>query len=239
MFTRTEAIVLSSLRYNESDLIVKCYTKSQGILSFIVKGVLKSKRGKFKASLFQVFSILDIQCNIKSKQQLNYFKDVQLSQHLINIQSNVYKATLAMFLSEVIKSVIYEEEQNEELFDFIRMAILWLEDASQFSNYHIAFLVKLTSFIGFYPHLKNETHETYFNLRDGRFLPYEDKYCLNDNFSSILKDLIHLELDDFQSIRIAHIQRLKMIEHLLYYYEIHIENFKTPKSLEVLKRIFK
>ena len=48
MFTRTEAIVLSSLRYNESDLIVKCYTKSQGILSFIVKGVLKSKRGKFK-----------------------------------------------------------------------------------------------------------------------------------------------------------------------------------------------
>jgi DNA repair protein RecO (recombination protein O) len=238
MLTTTEGIVLSSLRYNESDLIVKCYTKSHGILSFMVKGVLKSKRGKFKASYFQVFSLLSIHCQVKNKDQLNYFKDVQPSIHLTSIQSNVYKGTLAMFLSEVIKSVIYEEEQNEDLFDFIYEGISWLEVSDNFSNYHIAFLVKLSLFIGFYPNFKNDYDETYFDIRDGHFLAYEDKYCLNEEYSALLKQLILLDLKDCHSLKINKIQRMKMLEILLHYYELHVESFRTPKSLEVLKQIF-
>ena len=111
MVVNTKAIVLSSLRYNESDLIVRCYTKSNGILSFIVKGVLKTKRGKFKAYYFQVFSLLDIHTLVKNKDQLNYFKDVHIAHQLSSIQSNVYKGTLAMFLAEVIKAVILQDNQ--------------------------------------------------------------------------------------------------------------------------------
>lgn len=238
MLTTTEAIVLNSLRYNESDLIVKCYTKSHGILSFMVKGVLKSKRGKFKASYFQVFSLLSIHCQVKNKDQLNYFKDVQPSEHLTSLQSNIFKGTLAMFISEVVKSVIYEEEQNEELFNFLKNSILWLDNADHYSNFHLSFLTKLTSYIGFYPSLKNEDGEIYFSIRDGHFLPYEDKFCLNEDYSLILKDLISLDENDYQSLKVDKIQRSKMLEILLHYYELHIESFKIPKSLDVLKHVF-
>jgi len=238
MLTSTEGIVLSSLRYNDSDLIVKCYTKSHGILSFIVKGVLKSKRGKFKASYFQVFSLLSIHCQVKNRDQLNYFKDVQPSEHVNSLQSNIHKGTLAMFIAEVVKSVIYEEEQNEDLFRFLKNSILVLDKAEHFSNFHLSFLTKLTSYIGFYPSFKNDESESYFNLRDGHFLPYEDKYCLNEDYSSILKELISLSADDYQSVSIDKVQRAKMLEILLHYYELHVENFRIPKSLEVLKSVF-
>ncbi len=234
MLTTTECIV----RYNESDLIVKCYTKSHGILSFIVKGVLKSKRGRFKPSFFQVFSLLSVHCQIKNKDQLNYFKDVQPSEHLTSLQSNIYKGTLAMFIAEIVKSVIYEEEQNEELYTFLKNSILWLNNSDNFSNFHLTFLTKLTSYIGFYPSLKNEDGETFFSLRDGHFLPYEDKFCLNADYSSILKQLICMDANDYQNLNVDKHQRRKMLEILLHYYELHIENFKIPKSFDVLKRVF-
>lgn len=238
MLTTTEGIVLSSLRYNDSDLIVKCYTKSHGILSFIVKGVLKSRKGKFKTSYFQVFSLLTIHCLVKNKTQLNYFKDVQPAVHLSSIQSNVYKGTLAMFISEVVKSVIYEEEQNEELYRFLKNSILWLDRSDNFSNFHLSFLTKLTSYIGFYPSPKKEASDVFFSLRDGHFLPYEDKFCLNEEYSSILKQLISMEASDYQTLHIDKVQRRKMLEILLHYYELHVENFKIPKSLDVLKSVF-
>jgi len=238
MLTSTEGIVLSSLKYNESDLIVKCYTKSHGILSFIVKGVLKSKKGKIKPSFFQVFSLLSIHCQVKNKAQLNYFKDVQPAEHLTSLQSNIYKGTLAMFISEVVKSVIYEEEQNEELYNFLKDSILWLDNSTRFSNFHLAFLTKLTLYIGFYPDLKKEDDETFFSLMNGHFLPYEDKYCLNADYSSLLKQLIALDKHDYHSLTIGKVQRRKLLEILLHYYELHIENFKIPKSYDVLKSIF-
>ncbi len=43
MLITTNAIVLSKLRYRDNDLIVKCYTQETGIVSFLLRGVLKSR----------------------------------------------------------------------------------------------------------------------------------------------------------------------------------------------------
>ena len=49
----TKAIVLSSLKYSDTSLIVKCYTEQEGIKSYIIKGVLKAKKGGIKVAYFQ------------------------------------------------------------------------------------------------------------------------------------------------------------------------------------------
>ena len=51
MLSKSKAIVLSTLRYKENDLIVKCYTNERGLVSYLQKGVFKSKRSKTKAVL--------------------------------------------------------------------------------------------------------------------------------------------------------------------------------------------
>ena len=57
MLSSTQAIVLSKIRYRDKDLIVKCYTRSSGVVSYLLKGVL-SKNSKLKTSYFQQLSLL-------------------------------------------------------------------------------------------------------------------------------------------------------------------------------------
>jgi Recombinational DNA repair protein (RecF pathway) len=40
----TKAIVLSSLKYGDTSLIVRCYTEQLGLKSFIAKGVFSKKK---------------------------------------------------------------------------------------------------------------------------------------------------------------------------------------------------
>ncbi|WP_337994805.1 DNA repair protein RecO [Polaribacter ponticola] len=40
----TKAIVLSSLKYGDTSLIVKCYTQEEGVKSYLIKGILKPKK---------------------------------------------------------------------------------------------------------------------------------------------------------------------------------------------------
>jgi DNA repair protein RecO (recombination protein O) len=65
MIVSTKAIVLSKLKYKDHDLIVKCYTASNGVMSFLVKGTFSSKKGKLKPAYFQPLSMLQIEVDIK------------------------------------------------------------------------------------------------------------------------------------------------------------------------------
>ena len=60
MLTKTQAIVLHSLKYGETRLIVDMFTRSQGRQSFIVS-IPKSVKGKIKKQLFQPLTLLEIE----------------------------------------------------------------------------------------------------------------------------------------------------------------------------------
>jgi DNA repair protein RecO (recombination protein O) len=238
MFLKTQGIVISSIKYRDTDLIIKCYTKSHGSISFMVKGVLKSKRGKFRSSMFQILSLLDIEMQYRNKGQLEYFKEVQNINPLNGLQNNVYKSSIAMFMAEILKSVIFEEEQNESLFDFLKDSILLLDQSDSFANFHLSFLTKLSAFIGFSPHLPENELDKYFNLNEGVFENQESAYSMTSENSAIFKQLVDFDLINSYQIKMSKAQRLVMLKLLMSYYELHIENFKQPKSLEVIESIF-
>ena len=52
MLIETDAIVLSTLKYGDSSLIARCYCKELGLKSFLLKGILSSKKAGLKKSLF-------------------------------------------------------------------------------------------------------------------------------------------------------------------------------------------
>jgi DNA repair protein RecO (recombination protein O) len=204
----------------------------------MVKGVLKSKRGKFRSSMFQILSLLDIEMQYRNKGQLEYFKEVQNINPLNGLQNNVYKSSIAMFMAEILKSVIFEEEQNESLFDFLKDSILLLDQSDSFANFHLSFLTKLSAFIGFSPHLPENELDKYFNLNEGVFENQESAYSMTSENSAIFKQLVDFDLINSYQIKMSKAQRLVMLKLLMSYYELHIENFKQPKSLEVIESIF-
>ena len=61
MVETTKAIVFSSIKYAEADLIVTCFTESSGLKTYLLRGILKSRKGRLKPSYFHAL-ILDKDC---------------------------------------------------------------------------------------------------------------------------------------------------------------------------------
>ena len=164
MLIKTNGIVLSKLKYRDNDLIVKCYTNQRGVVSYLLRGVLKSKRGSAKTAYFQPLSQLQIEENYRANQSLQYISDVKLNIVYQSLHSNILKSSIVMFLSEVLSSVLKEEERNDHLYDYLETSLVWLDHEDDFTNFHLLFLLNLTRYLGFYPDVST-VENPFFNLK--------------------------------------------------------------------------
>jgi DNA repair protein RecO (recombination protein O) len=238
MLTTTNAIVLSKLRYRDNDLIVKCYTEKFGVVSFLIRGVLKSKKGNIKAAYFQLLSQLQLVIVYKNNRNLQTIKEVKLNHLYHSLHSNIVKSAVVMFLSEVLSSILQEEEQNETLYSYIETTLLWFDTHSESSNFHLLFLLNLTKYLGFYPEEINSDSQ-YFNLRDGKFENKAfGKTAIYGENLTLLKTVLGTTFDALNTIKINAKQRQSFLNMILLYFELHLGSFKTPKSLQVFNQVF-
>jgi DNA repair protein RecO (recombination protein O) len=236
MQIKTQAIVLSAIKFQEKSLIVKCFTQSDGLKSYFIQSAFSSKKSNQKIAYFQPLNILEIEANHKNKGTLEHFKEVKIAYNYQNINTDIVKSSMVLFLSEVLHNSIFEEEKNETLFSFLETSLMWLDTHDSISNFHLIFLLQLTKFLGFYPQMQ-ETEANYFEMIDGVFSPLQGTSCLNEHETLLLKKLIHLKFEDTQK-NFHKEERQVLLKILLEYYSIHLHGFKKPNSLEVLKEIF-
>ena len=238
MLIQTKAIVISALKYGEADLIVKAYTLSDGLCTYMLKGVLKSKKGKFKASMFQSLTQLEINANHRGGGKLEYLKEAKVTSNYQSLHTHPVKLSIAMFLAEMLRNTIHEEESNERLFNYLEYSFQFLDAADKFANFHLLFLLNLTRYLGFQPETGMEDLPV-FNLLDGVFQDFSSNdYCIEGKNVDLLKTLLGIEFDELQHIKLNKTSRNDFLNMLLLYYELHIEGFRKPKSLSVLNEIF-
>jgi DNA repair protein RecO (recombination protein O) len=238
MLTKNNSIVLSKLKYRDYDLIVKCYTEHRGVVSYILRGILKSKKGQTKTVYFQVLSQLQIEESYKPNQSLHTIKEVKLNYIYRSLHTNIYKSAIVLFLSEILSNVLKEEEKNEDLFHFLETALQYLDNEDKFSNFHILFLLKLTRYLGFQPE-NLENNYAYFNLESGVFEASNNGvYSISGENLTLLKQLLGINFDALNEVKINAKQRQEFLNMLLYYFELHLGSFKKPKSLQVLNDVF-
>lgn len=236
MLVKTKAIVISSLRYQEKSLIVKCFTESDGLKSYYVRDAFSSKKNSQKTVYFQPLSILEIEATHKNKGTLEYFKEVRLAHPYFSINTDITKTTIAIFISEMLHHSIKEEEKNQNLYSFLETALLWLDSHDEAANFHLILLLEITKFLGFYPNGSEQEHP-FFEMIDGVFAPYQSISCLSAQETLLLKRLMSLKFDN--SIKAFHVtERHILLKIVLDYYAFHLDGFKRPKSLDVLKEVF-
>lgn len=236
MLVHTKAIVISSLKYQDKNLIVKCFTETDGLKSYFVRNAFSSKPGSRKTAYFQPLNILDVQAVHKNKGTLENFKEVGMSAHYISVNTDVVKSTMAIFLSEMLHNSIREEEKNPELFLYLESALLWFDHHENFANFHLIVLVQLTRFFGFYPH-KSKDNATYFDLVDGVFSDEPSYNSLSPEKTILLEKLLNLNLDSTELV-FSSAQRRELLQIIIDYYSLHLDGFRKPKSLEILQQIF-
>jgi DNA repair protein RecO (recombination protein O) len=236
MLIKTKAIVLSSLKYQEKSLIVKCFTESDGLKSYFVPSAYSNKKVNQKIAYFQPLTIIEIEANHKNKGTLEHFKEIRLAHSYYSINTDIVKSTIVIFLSEILHHTIKEEEKNQSLFSFLETALLWFDTHQETTNFHLILMMEVTKYLGFYPDL-TELDFPYFDIKEGYFTPFQSINSLTEHETHLFKRLLQLKFDSDQKI-FAGIERQLLLKILLDFYTLHLDGFKKPKSLEVLKEVF-
>src|SRR5215467_13355231 len=116
---KTKGIVLRTVKYGETSLIVSILTELFGVQSYLVNGVrASSKKGSGKANLFQPAGILDLivyHNELRNLQRMKEFRWSYLYQHIF---SDIRKNAVALFMVELLSKCLKQPEENEELFQF-------------------------------------------------------------------------------------------------------------------------
>ncbi len=235
MLVRTKAIVISSLRYQEKSLIVKCLTESDGLKSYYVRDAFSSKKSTQKIVYFQPLTIIEIEAVHKNKGTLEYFKEVRLAHPYTSINKNIVKTTIAIFVSEMLHHCIKEEGKNQNLYSFLETALLWLDSHDNAANFHLVLLMEITKFLGFYPDRNSAL--PFFEMTEGVFSAYHAISCLTEEETDLFRTLMDLKFDN--SGKAFHVsERQALLKILLDYYALHMDGFRKPNSVEVLREVF-
>ena len=236
MQVKTKAIVISSLKFQEKSLIVKCFTQSHGLKSYFVRDAFSSRKSNQKIAYFQPMTILEIEAVHKNKGTLENFKEIKIEAPFHSIHSDIYKSTIVMFISEMLHHSIHEEEANEHLFTFLETALHWLDNHDEIANFHLILLLETTKYLGFYPDI-SDMDMPFFDMTEGIFTPFHAISSLTEHETNLFKKLIDLKFDTTQKTFHV-IERQIVLRILIDYYGFHLDGFKKPKSLDVLKEVF-
>lgn len=228
MLYKTRGVVLGFIRYRETSIIVRIYTETFGLKSYIVNGVRSSKSKNNKIALYQPFTLLDLLIYNKPHTSLNYISEAKIYQPFHSIPFDVRKTTICLFLTEVLTKILKSEEANQVFFDFLLHSILSLENLSaHFENFHLQFLIRASGLLGFFI---TEPQEI------GKQLQYAGYLFDYEHHTAFLNLLI--EADYGTPIPMNHKERGEILDALLKFYQLHFEGFGEIKSLNVLKEIY-
>lgn len=240
MLQKTRAIILSSIKYGDSSLIVHAYTGEWGRTSLLLKGIRKSRRGN-RSAIFQPFYLLELDVYYRENREMHWIRDASFVQNRQAKALDFTKAAQAMFLSEVLVKTIGEEEKNQELFHFLEQSVSWFHTVPQAApSFHLLFMFMLSRYLGFYPRNNFSSENTYFNTGTGSFstMPSsadpEREKLLGLQWSSCFNAGYNSDIQHFNNQRNRNI----FLDSILRFYKQHHHSMRDLKSVDVLRTVF-
>lgn len=149
-------IVLRTVKYGDTSIIVDLFTESHGRMSFMAS-TSRAKRSVRSVSFWQPLSMVEFSAELlPNGGKLPRPSDVRTYYNYIDLPFSPIKSTLALFLAEFLSAALREEKENTPLYRYIESSLQWLDLAdspASIANFHLAFLMHLSRFIGIYPNL--------------------------------------------------------------------------------------
>ncbi len=240
MIVKSKGIVLRTVKYSETSLILDILTRELGLKTYIISGVRK-KNAKVTLGMLQPMNVLDLVVYDNDNAKINRIKEVQMNYVFKSLPFDIYKSSIALFMVEIIAKSIKEKESNEEFYDFCENSLIFLDQTNKnISNFHLIFLVKMSDFLGFNPVSNYSESNIYFDLREGKFTnntPHHIDY-LNERNSKKLVELMDIDLERPEDIAFSRVDKHNLLESLILYFKIHLVDFGKIKTLEVFKKVF-
>jgi len=240
---KTKGLVLRSVKYGETSIIVTMFTELFGVQSYLVNGVRTStKKGTGKASLFQPAALLDLVVYHNELKQLNRIKEFKWGYLYQHIFSDVPKNAVSLFMIELLTKCLTQPEGNNELFQFTEDVFLKLDECNNavMANLPLFFALHLTHFFGFRIDDKYSSTKQYLDLQEGSFVteqPHHPHFLEGKQAEITSQFLKVLQTEELEDIKLNHDFRRNLLITYETYYRLHIHDFGTLRSLPVLREI--
>lgn len=240
MFETTEGIVLHYNRYNDDSAIVDIFTRSRGSVSFLVRDRRRQRKPGLQTTLLRPLNIVELMLDYRASASLQRMQDLRIAQCYSSLPYDPLKETVALFLSEFLHNALRSEVKNDRLYHYIIYSLQWFDAATEgVANFHIAFLIRLTYYLGFWPNIDMRQPPLYFDLRDSiatEVRPSHEAF-LEGEEAAMLPLFLRMTPRNMHSFRLNRLQRGRILEVLTTYYRLHVPEFRDLRSLDVLREV--
>ena len=208
-------IVLNTTRVKENSIVLHTISRTYGRRSFLVR--VGKNAGM---SYFLPLNLLEVSVTENPKSDLWYARVVSAEAPLNSIRDNIYKNTISLFMAEVLFRIVKQGNAEDGLYDWCRRQILTLDALeTDFSNFHIRFLLELAVALGFRPQVND-------------ILPFTGEY------QSVIESFMTSSLAESMLIPLSGQVRNDLASSLIRYLEFHTESAINIRSLAVLRELF-
>jgi DNA repair protein RecO (recombination protein O) len=239
MLHKTRGIVLKTTLYSENSVIVQIFTEKFGIQSYIINGVKKPK-AKISMNMLQPLHLVDMVVYNKMNSDIQRVSELRPSPVFRTIPYDIIKSAIVLFLNEVLYKSIRQQMTDEHLFDFIFNAICWFDETEELHvNFHLAFLLKLSRFLGFAPSMETKSDQSYFDLQEGEFksMPPAHAYFMDKEDAGHFISLFILPFEKINEIILENNTRRLVLDKILVYYTLHTASFGNIRSHQILEDV--
>lgn len=237
---KARGVVLHTLKYGDSSMVVHLLTDVGGRRSYMVQGVRSTRGRGSKLALFQPMFAVEFEGLESPRRQMDSFREIRSGAVLRSVPFDVRKSTIALFMAEVLYRLVRESEPNGPLFDFVWGSVGALDAMEEgVANFHLWFLANLSRFLGFYPG-NAYTAGAFFDIREGLYTKTPPPHAgyMSGEHARTLDDFIRCDVRCLGEIGLNRRQRVGFLDALLVYYGYHLDAIRAVQSVMILQEVF-
>lgn len=240
MQAKTTGIILHQVKYSDSQSIVSIYTREFGRMSYMVRGANR-KKSATRSALLQPLSIVEIDVSHNPKKDIQSIKDIRIAIPFYHIPYDPVKNGLALFMTELLQKTLKHSENDKELYNFIENSVCQLDKCEEgIGNFHLVFMAGLARRLGFAPDMLNDNGYKFFDMMNGIFERSQPLHAhfLEGKQAETFKSIMELDYNCLNSLPMNRIQRAGVLTNFVEYYKLHLTDFQSLHSIEVMHKLW-
>jgi DNA repair protein RecO (recombination protein O) len=242
MTYKTKGIVLRTIKYGETSLVVTMFTEAFGVQTYMVNSVRTSKKGGSKANYFQPAAILDLVVYHNEQRSMQRIKEYSWAVLYQNLLSDVIRNAIGSYMCELIYKCLKQPEPNPDLFYFCEESFVQLDTAGRTvtANFALFFTLHLTHFFGFRMVDNYSSDDNILDLQEGNFIDHQPTHphFIEGRSAELTAHLLKvMQPHELEELKLNQETRRLLLLRYLEYYALHLTDFGQMKTLVVLHEV--
>lgn len=242
MLQQTKGIVLKSIKYGETSLIVNILTAHFGVQTYIVQGIRVAGAKRNRAGLLQPATLLDLVAYQKPQKSLQRLREYSHAYLYTSIQEEVVKNSIALFSVELLLRLLPEGAAMPELFDFAYDYFVALDKlpSSDVANFPLYFIVQCSRYLGYELQGNYSAETPHLNLHEGGFsenTPLVRPFVSDEDAATLGALMTVGDMKALKEISMNAEMRYRLLDWYIEFLHQHTQHLGQIRSLGVLRTV--